>query len=138
MSKKYTILGYAPYSREYQPVLILNNVSKEEAEKLAFDLTYIVSDNKTRYITVGNVEIDLSCYSGFKYTETPYLYENDLTIRPMKEYTVLFKFVEKVDDCGGVIVGFTCHENEYYLNLSKVKKEQEEKYGEKLTFGRVI
>ena len=138
MSTKYTILGYDQYRRDYIPVLILNNASNEQAEKLAFDLTYIKCDNKMRYITVGNVKIDLDCYTGFKYTETPYLYDDDFTIRPMKEYTVIFHFVEKDDDCDGVLVNFICHENEYYINLSKAKKEREQEYGKALKFGRLI
>lgn len=138
MSSKYTILGYDQYRRDYIPVLILNNASAEQAEKLAFDLTYIKCSKEMRYITVGNVKIDLDCYTGFKYTETPYLYDGDFTIRPMKEYTVLLQFVEKDDDCDGVFVNFICHENEYYINLSKAKKEREQEYGKALKFGRLI
>ena len=138
MSSKYTILGYDQYRRDYIPVLILNNASAEQAEKLAFDLTYIKCSKEMRYITVGNVDIDIDCFTGFKYIETPYLYDGDFTIRPKKEYVVLLKFIDKVDDCDGVIVSFICHENDYYRKLGEAKKEQEQKYGAKLKFGKII
>lgn len=138
MSNKYTILGYNPISREYEPVLIMNNATEQEAEKLAFDLTYIKIKDEVRFITVGNVDIDLIIYSGFKFCKTPYIYDSDYTIRPKKEYVVLLKFIDKVDDCDGVIVSFICHENDYYLKLGEAKKEQEQKYGAKLKFGRII
>lgn len=139
MSSKYTILGYDQYRGDYIPVLILNNASNEQAEKLAFDLTYIKCSKEMRYITVGNVDIDMDCFTGFKYIETPYLYDGDFTIRPKKEYVVMLKFVDgTVDDCDGVIVKFICHENEYYLKLCEAKKEHEKKYGKALQFGYIL
>lgn len=140
MSSKYTILGYDQYRGDYHPVLTLNNVSCEQAEQLAFELTVLVVKGEIRYITVGNVQIDLSDYTNFKYTEVPYLYDGDLTIRPLKEYVVMFKFVdEKVDNCDGVITSFISSENDYYINLNKAKKEKEQLYGgAKLKFGGFI